>query len=439
MRKALRIGLVVASLPLAGAEAQNRIVNPEFDVDTSGWTQALSWSPFDRDGCSRSGSGEAAGSSLSQSPCVPVQAGEPFFVEYSSKSFPNPGDWSEASAVACYAVPDCSGAPTPLVPLAEALGGRKSWNRHRLEYAIPAGMASCSVGPAVTSNSTSIWLDGVYAGPPGYFADGFEQGSGCRWSTGPAEEMTILLPGDVPLTLVLIPAGTFQMGSPESERGRNSNETLHDVMLTQPYWMGKTEVTQAQWEALMGPWSYTCTSGVPWGIGPDYPAYCVSWDDVAGPGGFLDLLNTHLGTNLFRLPTEAEWERAARGGTQTRFSHGDVLECNDDCVACGAHDLYMWWCGNYSANSHPVGSKGANPFGLYDMHGNLLEWVQDWYEDDYPAGPAVDPTGPASSPYRVLRGGYWYRYARFCRSAYRYDGTPTSRDNYIGFRLARSR
>ena len=121
MRRTLGIALVAAMLPLAVVEAQNRIVNPEFDTDTSGWTQALSWSPFDRDGCSRSGSGESAGSFFYQWQCVPVQVGEPLVVEYSFKVFPNPDDWFEGSGVPCYATPDCSGASTVLAPLSEAL------------------------------------------------------------------------------------------------------------------------------------------------------------------------------------------------------------------------------------------------------------------------------------------------------------------------------
>jgi formylglycine-generating enzyme required for sulfatase activity len=436
MRRALWIGLVAALLPLAGAEAQNRIVNPEFDTDTSGWTQALSWSLFDRDGCSRSGSGEEVGSFFHGWQCVPVQAGEPLLVEYSSKFFPLPDDWLQGSGVSCYAASDCSGTATLLAPVAEALGVRKSWNRHRLEYSIPTGVASCLVDLVAVGDATASWLDGVYAGPPKLFADNFEQGSGCRWDRGPAEEMTILLPGDVPLTLVRIPAGSFQMGSPESEMGRYSDETLHDVMLTEPYWLGKTEVTQAQWEAVMGaPMSTACGS---YGVGPDYPVYCVSWNDIAGPGGFLDLLNTHMGTTLFRLPTEAEWERAARGGTQTRFSHGDVLECGDECEACGVHDQYMAWCGNYIGTVRPVGSKGANPYGLHDVHGNLVEWVQDWY-GSYPTGPVTDPTGPSSGSFRIVRGGSRAGYARYCRSAFRNGSTPTSRGDFIGFRLTRSR
>ncbi|HSM51259.1 MAG TPA: formylglycine-generating enzyme family protein [Thermoanaerobaculia bacterium] len=287
------------------------------------------------------------------------------------------------------------------------------------------------VGDQWTGNGYAQWVALVRAGES-LFADGFEEGGLGAWS---GAAMTVPLPGDVPLTLVLVPAGTFQMGSPESERGRGADETLHEVTLTEPYWLGTTEVTQAQWEAVTGtPMSAACGS---YGVGPAFPVYCVSWEDIAGPGGFLDLLNTHLGTTLFRLPTEAEWERAARGGTQTRFSHGDVLACDDECGACAVHDLYMSWCGNLVSEARPVGSKGANPFGLHDMHGNLWEWVQDWY-DAYPADPVADPTGPASGSHRVVRGGGWYYQAHFCRSAYRSYDAPTSRNNIFGFRLARS-
>lgn len=269
-----------------------------------------------------------------------------------------------------------------------------------------------------------------------YFGSGFETGDLSEWGeeySSSLPEMTVLLPGGVPLTLVQVPAGTFLMGSPEDERGRYPTEVLHEVTLTQPYWIGKTEVTQGQWEAVMGPWSYAC-GGEPYGVGPDFPAYCVSWNDIAGPGGFLDLLNTYLGTTLFRLPTEAEWERAARGGTQTRFSHGNVLECDDGCGDCALHNQHMKWCGQ-PGPTVPVASKGANPFGLHDVHGNVEEAVQDWY-GTYAAGPATDPTGPASGSARVVRGGYWTGPAAYCRSAARMSFSPTYGSPSFGFRLA---
>ena len=150
---------------------------------------------------------------------------------------------------------------------------------------------------------------------------------------GGGNEVTVMLPGDVPLVLVKVPAGTFMMGSPEYERGNDffDNEPLHEVTLTQDYYLGKTEITQQQWQAVTGtPMRTECGDLT---VGDDYPVYCVTWDRIAGPGGFNEKLNELLETEVFRLPTEAEWERAARADTSTRFSHGDVLQCSDDCEA----------------------------------------------------------------------------------------------------------
>jgi formylglycine-generating enzyme required for sulfatase activity len=263
------------------------------------------------------------------------------------------------------------------------------------------------------------------------------------------DEMTIMLPGNVPVVLVKIPAGTFLMGSPEGERGNVfGNETQHQVTLTQDYYLGKTEITQEQWEAVTGESIETvcATSGnVPdplEGVGDDHPMYCVTWDRIAGPGGFLELLNEHLRSTAFRLPTEAEWERAGRAGTTTRFSHGDVLGCGDDCEACSVHEQFMWWCGDDSASGpKPVGQKEQNPFGLHDMHGNLFEVVNDRYADDYgnpSGGPVTDPTGPAGTGDVVFKGGGWENEAWFNRSAVRLGTAPDDRgqSDAVGFRLA---
>lgn len=252
-----------------------------------------------------------------------------------------------------------------------------------------------------------------------------------------AQETVIKLPGDVEMVFVKVPAGTFLMGSPEGERGNVfENETQHQVTLTQDYYLGKTEVTQEQWQAVMGtPMRSECGDAA---IGDDYPVYCVTWNRIAGAGGFIEKLNELLATDTFRLPSEAEWEHAARANTTTRFSHGDVLECGDECEPCEAHDPYMWWCGNVSPfGPKQVGQKLPNGFGLHDMHGNLFEIVNDRY-GEFSTEPVTDPTGPGGTGDIVIRGGG--REAWINRSASRIGSAPDDRaqNDEVGFRVAAS-
>ncbi len=156
------------------------------------------------------------------------------------------------------------------------------------------------------------------------------------------------------------------------------------------------------------------------------------------PSSFIGRLNAYLGTGKFRLPTEAEWEYAARAGTQTPFSFGDDPTCRmDDCSSCSTYAGNMWWCGNAANTTHPVGQKNANPWGLHDVHGNVWELVADWW-GDYPTEAVTDPQGPSSGTTRVIRGGSWLYEPRYCRSAYRYSTSPYYAHYNIGFRLARS-
>lgn len=272
------------------------------------------------------------------------------------------------------------------------------------------------------------------------FLDGFESGDTSAWSVALWAEVTVDLPGGVPLTLNFVPPGTYFMGSPASERSREDDEDLHQVEITQGFFLGRYEVTQAQWAAVMGSLpSLSCSGGGPYSIGPSYPVYCVSWDDIVGPGGFIETLNTHVGVTAFRLPTEAEWERAVRAGNQHRFNHGDVLECADNCGECAAHDEFMWWCGSEPFGlMQPVGSRTPNGFGLHDMHGNLVEWMQDWYQFSLGTLPMTDPSGPNSGTTRVNRGGVWNGYALASRSASRHGHLPDDRNTSIGFRVAMS-
>ncbi len=239
--------------------------------------------------------------------------------------------------------------------------------------------------------------------------------------------------------MVWVPPGTFVMGSPETERGRWDVEGPQTrVTLTKGFWMGKYEVTVGEYLALMG--EAPCYD--PENPGDlDMPVACVSWDDAVEYCQKLTEQEQTAGRlpagYAYRLPTEAEWEYACRAGTTTRYSFGDALGCSDECEYCTLFDSYMWWCGNGWAGR--VGQKLANPWGLYDIHGNVAEWCQDWW-GDYPGGAVVDPQGPSAGSDRVIRGGRrWLNWlgprvlAGGCRSAYRFSGAQ-GRYSDLGFR-----
>jgi formylglycine-generating enzyme required for sulfatase activity len=313
-----------------------------------------------------------------------------------------------------------------------------------------------TVFPGVAGTTdTNLWLEFTSTQPVLAYATMIHNVSGDPFAVvatsdtppaaGPAE-ITVTLPGSVPLVMVKIPAGTFQMGSPTTEKGRSITEILHDVTLTHDYYVGKYEVTQGQWQAVMGSNPPTNCGSQFYGVGASNPAYCISWNDIAGSGGFVDQLNAYLSSagqgvagKPYRLPTEAEWERAARGGatTQTRFSFGDALDSDDACGASAAANPYVWWCANSGGVSHAVATKGANQYGLFDMHGNVYEWVQDWL-GVYTTPAPPDPTGPATGSDRVYRGGSWFAPLKFNRTASRSNGGPSYRSFHVGFRLARS-
>ena len=207
------------------------------------------------------------------------------------------------------------------------------------------------------------------------------------------------------------------MGSPEDEEGRSFSERQHEVRISQGFWMGKHEVTQGEWEGVMGanPSHFKrCGLGC--------PVEQVSWEDVQE---FIRRLNEQESGSgyVYRLPTEAEWEYAARAGT-TGARYGEL-------------DEIAWYGGNSGWTTHLVGQKGANAWGLHDMLGNVWEWVADWYAE-YPAGAVTDPQGPDTGSGRVYRGGSWVNRARHVRSAIRgyyrgYRGYGTR-----GFRLVRT-
>ena len=227
------------------------------------------------------------------------------------------------------------------------------------------------------------------------------------------------------MVLVPIPAGEFLMGSPETEPGREDDEVQHQVTLTKPFLLGVHEVTQGQWQAVMGTTPWKGKSSVK--EGDDYPATYVNWQDAVE---FCRKLSEEEGLE-YRLPTEAEWEYACRAGTTTAYSFGD------DASEMGE---YAWYKENATVvgqkYAHTVGQKKPNPWGLYDMHGNVWEWCEDWY-GVYHADAATDPTGPSTGSLRVSRGGSWSYVAGLCRSAIRPWDLPSDRSRY-GFRVALS-
>lgn len=217
----------------------------------------------------------------------------------------------------------------------------------------------------------------------------------------------------VDMSFAKIPAGEFQMGS---ESGSDNEKPVHQVKISQAFWMQTTEVTQMQWMALMGnnpSRFYTCYQ---------CPVERVSWSQVQS---FIKKLNNQMKDgSTYRLPTEAEWDYAARGGTT-----GDYVGNLD-------LDSMVWYSKNSGSKTHPVGTKSANGWGLYDMYGNVWEWVEDRY-GKYPSGSVTDPKGGTASSYRVFRGGSWTNSGSTLRSEFRGFNSPENRSDLLGFRLVR--
>ncbi|MBQ7941945.1 MAG: formylglycine-generating enzyme family protein [Muribaculaceae bacterium] len=243
----------------------------------------------------------------------------------------------------------------------------------------------------------------------------------------------------VTFTMIAVEGGTFTMGA-TSEQGSDAYDDespVHQVTLSD-FYIGKYEVTQGLWEAVM---SYTggCADGSSmsayssdvwlgsnpssaYGVGANYPAYYVSHDDIVNI--FLPRLNKITG-KTFRLPTEAEWEYAARGGNKSAgYKYSGSNTVGD----------VAWYTNNSSTKTHEVGTKQPNELGIYDMSGNVWEWCSDWY-GSYSSSSQTDPTGPSTGSSRVLRGGWWFDGAGICRVSYRADRTPSGRGISSGFRL----
>ena len=256
-----------------------------------------------------------------------------------------------------------------------------------------------------------------------------------------------------------IPAGNFTMGSPSDEKERESQEVLHQVTVTRPFWMGATEVTRREWRALMpkDPSNHTA-------CGLDCPVEMMTWYDsvaYANAASLRDGLPTcyftdsgaaydaaaatgkkivrwprGLACNGYRLPTESEWEYAARAGATTAFPGGTLVgkECTPVLAVL---DVVGWYCGNADSTTHPVGVRAANAWGLFDMHGNVWEWVWDTGAS-YPSGAVTDPIGPDTGDERISRGGSYHNPPNNCRAAVRSFDGPAEVFKDTGLRLVRT-
>ncbi len=217
-----------------------------------------------------------------------------------------------------------------------------------------------------------------------------------------------------------VPSGSFRMGLGDGDLAK----TTHMVKISEGFYMGRTEVTQREWKAVMGSLPAGCTGGRFFEqefIGDNKPVVCVSWDDAHN---FIRKLNAR-GDATYRLPTEAEWEYACRAGTTTKYSFGD-----DE----SALDNYAWHYSNSRNETHEVATKLPNAWGLHDIHGNVSEWCEDWH-GAYPDGSATDPKGPTTGSDRLIRGGNFYTIPGGLRSGDRFRAPHDDRGSHVGFRV----
>ena len=299
-------------------------------------------------------------------------------------------------------------------------GTTASYTTLATEFADNGAEFTCVVtndGGSVTSNAATLTVNP--APPKTYMIVDLETGD----ITDADSVLDLLANADyktIKLVLKRIPAGTFQMGD-QTGVGSSWELPVHTVNITQPFYMGVFEVTQKQWQMIEGDWpSYHK-------LAPDKrPVEMVSWDDINGSGGFMDTISS-LASMSFRLPTEAEWEYSCKAETSTNYSYGDT-----------EISAWMWYKPNSPDGPKEVATTPGkpNPWGLYDMHGNVYEWCWDWHDDTYySVSPSDDPQGPSNGSFRALRGGSWDHIGNFCRAAARARGAPDGVNDCIGFRV----
>jgi formylglycine-generating enzyme required for sulfatase activity len=249
---------------------------------------------------------------------------------------------------------------------------------------------------------------------------------GCRVLAQSPKEIT----NSVGMKLVLIPKGSFKMGLSEYMEVLARGELQHEVTISKDYYLGVTEVTQGQYEKVIGTnpsyFQKQVTSEEDRSL---YPVEQVSWADAVEFCKTLsELPEEKKAGRVYRLPTEAQWEYACRAGSKSAYSFGESSKSLGD---------YAWFYENSNGQTHPVGEKKANAWGLYDMQGNVWEWCSDWY-GQYPKGAVSDPVGPREGSFRVIRGGSYFSEAANCRSANHNRHDPSDRFHYYGFRVALS-
>ena len=274
----------------------------------------------------------------------------------------------------------------------------------------------------VSSRQTVTISEGQTAGISGSLTSSTSSSSANTLSSSGSSlsgnALTIPVKNGINIEMVKVEAGSFDMGAtPEMENPWEDEKPVHRVTLTNNYYVGKYEITQALWQAVLGnnPSRFK---------GDDLPVEKVSWDDCQD---FISKLNAMTGKR-FRLPSEAEWEYAARGGKKSRGYQYSGSNTFGDVA---------WYYGNSGPKTHAVGTKQPNELGIYDMTGNVWEWCQDWF-GSYSSSPQTNPTGAASGSYRVYRGGSWCNSARDCRTSYRRGNTPDFRYFDLGLRLVLS-
>lgn len=281
---------------------------------------------------------------------------------------------------------------------------------------------------------------------PLYFVVNLDTGAVTSSTTGP--DLSDDTCRTTELWLRRIPKGTFTMGSPVGEVGRESDETQHQVTLTEDFYIGVFEITQKQYSLIYGSnpssykgdtrpvesVSYNTIRGTGSTAGAGWPTYGHAVDS----GSFLGKLRAKTG-KTFDLPTETQWEYACRAGTTTALNTGKNLTSTDKDSAMAEAGRYNYnqndGKGGYSSSHTKVGSYLPNAWGLYDMHGNVWEWCLDWYKSDLGSSAVTDPKGPSSGSYRVMRGGSWYSSAQDCRSGNRYSYNPSYSSSTYGFRV----